>query len=320
MTRVLTERGFTGIPRLIGEVVRRNASGESSPLAIVETFVTHQGNGERWIREQLARIIDEQAVAPRDAGADIFDSCWIFVQALGRRVGEMHAILARPGWNPDFAPEIVDMAGVDAAWADARDRLKAALKSLLRTEDREGRRLVAQLAARHDEILKRLARYLERGLGSLRTRIHGDLHLRHTLVCGSDVAIIDFEGDPTKPLDARRAKRSPMRDVASIIESFDTVADVVEHERKPVAGATGQARASELLNEFRRLAERNFLDAYGEGRGRLLDGGERQIVETFAIEKAAREIVSETDRSPDRVDIRLRALARRLQRLPEFDR
>jgi maltose alpha-D-glucosyltransferase/alpha-amylase len=320
MTRLLTERGFAGIPRLIGEVVRRSASGESSALAIVETFVTHQGNGERWTHEQLARIIDEQAVARREVAADVFDSCWIFVQALGRRVGEMHAVLAEPSWNPDFAPEIVDAAGVDAAWADARDHLKAALKSLLRTEDKDRRRLVAQLAAGHDEILKRMARYLARGLGSLRTRIHGDLHLRHVLVCGGDVAIINFEGDSTKPLEARRAKRSPMRDVASVVDSFDAVADVIEREPKLAAGAPGQARASELLNEFRRLAERKFLDAYGEGRGRPLDNGERQIVEAFTIEKAAREIVLETGKRPDWVDIRLRGLARRLQRAPEFDR
>jgi maltose alpha-D-glucosyltransferase/alpha-amylase len=320
MTRVLTERGFAGIPRLIGEVVRRSASGESSVLGVVETFVTHQGNGERWTHEQLARIIDERAVAPREVAADVFDSYWIFVQALGRRVGEMHAVLAEPSWNPAFAPEIVDVGGVDAAWIDARDHLKGALKSLLRTEDKDRRRLVAQLAARHDEILKRLARYLGRGLGSLRTRIHGDLHLGHVLVCGGDVAIVNFEGEPARPPEERRAKRSPMRDVASLVDSFDTVADIIERDRKFAAGAPGQARASELLNEFRRLAERKFLDAYGEGRGRQLDNGERQIIEAFTIEKAAREIVLETGKRPDWVDIRVRGLARRLQRAPEFDR
>ena len=111
-----------------------------------------------------------------------------------------------------------------------------------------------------------------------------------------------------------------MRDVASVVDSFDAVADVIEREPKLAVGAPGQARASELLNEFRGLAERKFLDAYGEGRGRPLDNGERQIVEAFTIEKAAREIILETGKRPDWVDIRLRSLARRLQRVPELDR
>jgi len=156
------------------------------------------------------------------------------VQALGRRVGEMHAILAEPSWNPDFAPEIVDEAGVDAAWADARRSPESGIEISPSHGRQDRRRLVAQLAAGHDEILKRMAGYLARGLGSLRTRIHGDLHLRHVLVAGGDVAIINFEGDSTKPLEARRAKRSPMRDVASVVDSFDAVADVIE--REPNAG------------------------------------------------------------------------------------
>ena len=131
---------------------------------------------------------------PREAGERV---------AIGERDAHKIARVLRLRDGDEL--EIVDAAGVDAAWADSRDHLKAALKSLLRTEDKDRRRLVAQLAAGHDEILKRMARYLARGLGSLRTRIHGDLHLRHVLVCGGDVAIINFEGDSTKPLEARRA-------------------------------------------------------------------------------------------------------------------
>jgi maltose alpha-D-glucosyltransferase/alpha-amylase len=317
MTRVLTERGFAGTPQLMGEVVRRNASGGTAALAVVEAYVTNQGNGADWTRDYLARIIDEQAVAPSESARDAFDAYWVFVQALGRRVGEMHAILAEPCDDPAFAPEKVDLAAVNAAWAGARDQLKAALKSLLHTEDRERRRLVARLAARRDEILGRLATLLANGLGSTRMRIHGDLHLGQVLVCGGDVVIIDFEGEPIKPLATRRAKLSPMRDVAGMVRSFDYAAGIIERERKLAAGAPGHARASELLEEFRRLAESKFLDAYGEGRGRPLDGGERQIIEGFTIEKAAYEIVYETANRPDWVDIPLRGLARCLQREPE---
>ncbi|HEX4078822.1 MAG TPA: maltose alpha-D-glucosyltransferase [Rhizomicrobium sp.] len=317
MARVLTERGFTGSPALIGEVVRRQASGETSALAVVETYVSNQGDGSRWTHEQLARIIDAQAVAPSGGGPEAFEPYWAFARALGYRVGEMHAILAEPSDDPAFSPETVDAAAVKSACVGAREQLKAALKSLLNTQDRERRRLVAQLAARRDETLDLLSKLLASGLGSLRTRIHGDLHLGQVLVCGDDVSIIDFEGEPLKPLDERRAKRSPMRDVAGMVRSFDYATRIIERERKLAASAPGQARASELLKQFRTLAEGKFLDAYGEGRGRPLDSGERQIVKAFAIEKAAYEIVYEVNNRPDWVDIPLRGLAELLQRGPD---
>ena len=318
MTRALTERGFTGIPALIGEVIRRHGSGESSALVVVDNYVTNQGDGAEWTHEQLSRIIDDQAVAPTETARDAFEAYWVFVRALGRRVGEMHAILAQPSDDAAFFPEIVDEAAVNTACAGARDQLKAALKCLLRIEDRELRRLVAQLASRRDDILARLARLLASGLGTLRFRIHGDLHLGQVLVSGNDVVIIDFEGEPIKPLAQRRAKRSPMRDLAGIVRSFDYAAGIIERERKLAAGAPGQARATELLRQFRTLAEYKFLDAYGVGRGRPLDERERRVIEAFAIEKAAYEIVYETNNRPDWVDIPLRGLAERLHRPAEM--
>ena len=162
-----------------------------------------------------------------------------------------------------------------------------------------------------------LAKLLEAGLGSQRTRIHGDLHLGQVLVCGSDVCIVDFEGEPLRPLKERRAKRSPMRDVAGMIRSFDYAAGVIERERKLAPGAPGEARAADLLAAFRKQAEAAFLDAYGQGRGRALDDAELDVVRAFAIEKAAYEIVYETNNRPDWVDIPLRGLANLLQRAPE---
>jgi maltose alpha-D-glucosyltransferase/alpha-amylase len=144
------------------------------------------------------------------------------------------------------------------------------------------------------------------------------LHLGQVLVCGNDVSIIDFEGEPIKPLEERRAKRSPMRDVAGMARSFDYAAAIIERDRKLAAGAPGQARAAELLRAFRATAEERFLDAYGAGRGRALDERERRIIEAFAIDKAAYEIVYESANRPDWIDIPLRGLAERIARAEEM--
>jgi maltose alpha-D-glucosyltransferase / alpha-amylase len=318
MARVLTERGFIGTPALIGEVVRRYKSGDSAALAVVEAYLANQGDGAQWTNEQLSRIIDEQAVAPTSHPHYAFESYWGFIDALGRRVGEMHAVLGEPSADSAFGPERVDQTNVAAARSGARAQLRAALKALLRTEDPERRRILADLTARRDDIMRLLSSLLASGFGSPRMRIHGDLHLGQVLVCGNDVAIIDFEGEPIKPLDERRAKRSPMRDVAGMIRSFDYAASMIERERKLAAGAPGQVRAHELLRAFRAIAEERFLDAYGEGRGRALDERERRVIEAFAIQKAAYEIVYESANRPDWVDIPLRGLAERIAHAEEM--
>jgi len=318
MARVLTERGFIGTPALIGEVVRHYKSGESAALAVVESYLANQGDGAQWTNEQLSRIIDEQAVAPTSHPHYAFESYWGFIDALGRRVGEMHAVLGEPTDDPAFAPDTVDQAKVAASRSSARAQLRAALKALLRTEDPERRRIVADLTERRDDIMRLLSFLLAGGIGTPRTRVHGDLHLGQVLVCGTDVAIIDFEGEPIRSLDERRAKRSPMRDVAGMVRSFDYAAAIIERDRKLAAGAPGQARAHELLRAFRIIAEERFLEAYGEGRGRALDERERRIIEAFAIEKAAYEIVYESAYRPDWVDIPLRGLAERIARAEEM--
>jgi maltose alpha-D-glucosyltransferase/alpha-amylase len=318
MARVLTERGFIGTPALIGEVVRRYKSGEIATLAVIESYLANQGDGAQWTNEQLSRIIDDQSVAPTSHPHYAFESYWGFIDALGRRVGEMHAVLGEPSDDPAFAPEKVDQSSVATARSGARAQLRAALKALLRTDDPERRRVLADLTQRRDHIMRLLSDLLASGLGSPRTRIHGDLHLGQVLVCSNDVAIIDFEGEPIKPLDERRAKRSPMRDVAGMVRSFDYAASIIERDRRLAAGAPGQARAHELLRAFRTIAEERFLEAYGEGRGRALDDRERRIIEAFAIQKAAYEIVYESVNRPDWVDIPLRGLAERIAHAEEM--
>ena len=318
MSRVLTERGFTGTPALMGEVVRRYRSGESAALAVVQSYLANQGDGAQWTNEQLSRIVDEQAVAPTSHPRYAFKSYWGFVDALGACIGEMHAVLAEPSDDPAFAPERIDQANVSAARSSARAQLKSALKALLRTDDPERRRIVADLTARRDDIMRLLSSLLAGGLGTLRTRIHGDLHLGQVLVSGNEVAVIDFEGEPIKPLAERRAKRSPMRDVAGMLRSFDYAAAMIERERRLAAGAPGHARAAELLRQFRVISEERFLEAYGSGRGRALDERERRVIEAFAIQKAAYEIVYESTSRPDWVDIPLRGLADRIARAEEL--
>jgi len=317
MGRVLTERGFKGIAALLGEVVRVTHRGEGSALAVIQRFVTNQGDGAGWTHDQLARVIDEQAVAVTQSADEAFEAYSAFARVLGRRVGEMHAVLAQPCDDPDFAPEPPDESTLRVWTAQGQRQVEDALQLLAGIGgDEERSERIQFLGRRRADILHHLERRIGEGRATLRTRIHGDFHLGQVLVAGGDVIIIDFEGEPTKPLPERRAKLSPMRDIAGMIRSFDYAASVAERERNLAPGSPGAQRATQLLNDFRRIAEASFLDGYAEGRGHPLTPAERGLIDAFAIEKAAYEICYEIANRPDWIDVPLNGLASHLATIP----
>src|SRR5204862_1040487 len=96
--------------------------------------------------------------------------------------------------------------------------------------------LAGSLLDQRERVLGRFAPLLERKLAAARLRTHGDFHLGQVLYTGKDFVIIDFEGEPARPLGERRLKRSPLRDVAGMLRSFDYVAHsgVAEAQRRGV--------------------------------------------------------------------------------------
>jgi maltose alpha-D-glucosyltransferase/alpha-amylase len=312
MGRVLTERGSTGIAPLLGEVTRGDGDGATSAFAVVQAFVANQGDGSHWTNDLLTRIIDEQSVAPGEGNP--FQSYEAFARVLGRRTGEMHAILARPTDDPDFAPEETTERTLQLWYQQAQRQIESAYRAL---EDYSGGEtdLIAGVAERREQLLRELKALLSDGRGMLRTRIHGDFHLGQVLVTGGDVIIIDFEGEPMKPLSERRAKLSPLRDVAGMIRSFDYAAGIVEREEQLAESGPGHIRAHTLLADFRRCAKQWFLSGYADGRDRALSDKERRLIRAFAIEKAAYEIAYEAANRPDWIDIPLRGFAALIERV-----
>jgi maltose alpha-D-glucosyltransferase/alpha-amylase len=320
MGRYLTERGFANTAPLLGEVTRYDKEGTPHTLVLVQGFIRNQGDGWGWTLDYLSRVLNSAAVVDPQARiediADTLAGYENFAAAIGRRLAELHAVLAAPSDNPDFAPE--NASGADGAvWAEGvRAQLEAAFAALAAVadwHDEESKEAAELLEDRRPALNQVIDRLAKAAAGTLKTRTHGDFHLGQVLVSSGDAYIIDFEGEPARPLDERRAKSSPLRDVAGLLRSFDyAVAAASSRAAGPAQGAPGKAA---VLDRFAANASKAFLAAYrrvhAQSRRRWMSkSDEPALLDLFLIEKAAYEICYEAANRPAWIGIPLRGLAR----------
>ncbi|SEF04233.1 trehalose synthase [Rhizobiales bacterium GAS188] len=319
MTRYLTERDFAHTAPLLGEVLQAAPSGELTTFAIAQGFVRNQGDAWTWMLEQIARATDE--VGTHDSSMpeeDPLATCLAFAATIGRRLGEMHSVLAAPTEQEAFAPERADVEVASIWGARVRDLLDKALDTLAATNDWEWANdaAVAAEILKRREALRRVVSTLSRGAkGGFMCRVHGDFHLGQVLVANGDAYIIDFEGEPNRPLAERRAKSSPFRDVAGLLRSFDYAAAMVVRKGQVGLARTTMGQRDELLDRFRDRASSTFLESYS-GAATGIDGGDEDaLLDLFLIEKAAYEILYEAANRPAWLDVPLRGLAALTERV-----
>ncbi len=216
--------GFENVPRLWGWWSYTGPLMRAS-LGVVQQFVPGAVDGWTLALDELRS--EPEAFLGR-------------LRRLGVVIGEMHAVLASERDDPAFAPEEASsesLALIAAAVAEEIEQVFGALP--------EGDS-VAPLVGRGEELRDLLRRLSSGGSMGWRTGTHGDLHLGQLLWAHGDWLVIDFEGEPARPLPERRRKRSPLRDVAGLLRSFSYATSVVGDE-----GHTLEARArAELLEGY----------------------------------------------------------------------
>jgi len=318
MTRHLTEAGFANIAPLLGEVVRVTEDGTPHTLMLVQSFIRNQGDGWGWTLDWLARAIDDAALH-EETPEDVFAGYQGFATALGRRLGELHATLAAPARDEAFAPETATEADREAWAKGVLAQLDPALDLLARAElpeeDAARARFVTERRAALHEAAHRLAQSAE---GALKTRVHGDFHLGQVLVAQGDAVIVDFEGEPARTLDERRAKGSPLRDVAGLLRSLDYAAHVAAANDAAAAGPA--ERRAALFQRWKAEVAAGFLDAYRAVQAEasapwVPAGAEGALLDLFLLEKAAYEIRYEAANRPAWIGVPLRGLAELAERM-----
>jgi maltose alpha-D-glucosyltransferase/alpha-amylase len=309
VSRFLTEvAAFANTPALLGSV-ELVEDDKTSAIAVVHAFVQNQGDAWTVTAAYLDRFVDEQRLlaASEHPGESEEQIPYLrYMSQIGRRVAEMHLALASSDEVADFAPEPVRSDDVQRWIADAAVRAESTFNALAQRRDtiREADRLLIDQVLAHRETLQhRLGTLLPPDIDGLNIRHHGDFHLGQILIVKDDIFIIDFEGEPRRPLGERRRKAPAARDVAGLIRSIDySATSALERALKVTPDEHGKLAAA--LAEWRDRSTAAFLAAYQETmtHQRLWPADPQsagQMLNFFLLEKVLYEIEYEMAHRPD---------------------
>jgi maltose alpha-D-glucosyltransferase/alpha-amylase len=333
MSRFLVERaGFANTPPLLAfmELDLDGSGQQTHALGVLFGFVRNQGDGWTQALDYLTRYLDD-ALSTGTRASDLPDPDVFFLslaRQLGIRTAEMHRALAEGGADdPDFAPEPITAEDI-GQW---RRELEASAAELLTKLERERARLpssaqelVERLIADRDRLFHLIRTLIPHEAEAQKTRYHGDFHLGQVLAVKNDFFIIDFEGEPARPLADRRRKSSPLRDVAGMIRSFD-YASFTAVRQLAEARPAAEPRMLELAEAWRQRAVDGFRAAYRKAmRGCAAYPTSkiqaRRMVAFFTLEKAIYEVSYELANRPGWVDIPLEGVLGILARMEGGER
>ncbi len=237
----------------------------------------------------------------------------------GKRTAELHLALAANSELADFAPEPTE-AGDIARWTGEvgaqADRAFDALSQRRDTLRESDRALVDRLLALRDALHQRLASQLAPDIGGSNIRLHGDFGLRRILIVKDDIFIAGFDGDQSRPLEQRRRKAPPARDLAGLIRSVEhSVAAAFDRALRSSPGDHG--RLAGALTVWGARAAGVFLDTYHEAmiNARLWPAdplATDALVNFFLLERMLGEIEDALLNRPDWLRVPLNALLRTL--------
>ncbi len=298
--RVLSSQGFVHAPAFVGSLAWQGPDRVLFPLALATGFVPHETDGWSWL---LARLEGIATGGDMDVGPE---------RLLGRRTAEMHLALATAS-NDAFKPGVASASDVEQNQArtlaalrqaediirERADALPPATQDALPMVFAALQRAEADVAGYDDEI------------GLPRIRTHGDYHLGQTLRTGDDWVILDFEGEPARPVDERRQRASALKDVAGMLRSF-AYASGASALALPEEGRT---LAESRLQAWESAARTAFLDAYRQGVANApltlapeSDEAFVRALRAWELDKAVYEIAYEARNRPTWLAIPLAAL------------
>ncbi|MCI0485002.1 MAG: maltose alpha-D-glucosyltransferase [Blastocatellia bacterium] len=329
IVRFLSEKArFANVPAFAGAIGVTREGAQPSVLALVQEYVPN--NGDAWAMtleavgryfERVLSMGEEIRNVPQappslldvdySEASPLIEECvqgfyLEMSRLLGHRTGEMHLALASRTDDPDFRPEPYSMLYQRSVYQSMRSLTRRTLQLINKNLNKLPDALAGELraiVASEPQIMNCLGKIKEKKLSAAKIRIHGDYHLGQVLYTGKDFMIIDFEGEPVRPVSERRLKRSPFRDVAGMVRSFHYAAYSGLLQNSAIR-PEDQALLEPWIEPWYRYVSSAFLDSYLQtvgGAGFLpTDREELEIMfQAFLLEKAVYEIGYELNNRPD---------------------
>ena len=317
--RFLTEQGrFPNIAPVAGYLSYLRRGGEESTVGLLQGYVPNQGDAWKQALDFL-----EDFFRRRGEGAGDPQEFEEWATLMGRRTGEMHQALAGSSDSAAFRPEPTSMLDARSVYQSSRTLAGNVFQLLRRSlpDLPESTQRLARLALEAEpELLQRLRGVLDRPIAASRIRCHGDFHLGQVLFTGLDYVVVDFEGEPARPLAERRLKRWAYKDVAGMMRSYEYAAHAALNPTPTEAVGLSPSRAERRdhegsAREWAEASSQAFLAGWREvslGAPYLGANPEesRLLLDTMLIEKALYELRYELNNRPGWVQIPIRGLLR----------
>ena len=340
----LTEKASFGhSPAVCGILEYRHPQMQTCALGILQDFVLNQGDAWRYTlsvlndylvgappkeagSEPLVRKVplseSRNLEIPDDVPGEIGDY-WESAGLLGRRTGELHVALASDSADPDFRPEQFSADFQRSQYDSMRGLANQVLRVLEKrfaTLDVSIREDARRVLDREKEMLGRFEAFANHKLTANCIRIHGDYHLGQVLYTGSDFVIIDFEGEPARPLAERRKKRCALQDVAGMLRSFHYAAYTAHYSQESNTDPQLPGRNKSLLwtQYWLWWVSVQFLQKYlsAAANSQFLPSSQDEfaiLLDAYLLEKAIYELGYELNNRPDWVRLPVQGILELLQ-------
>lgn len=312
-TAFLTEEaGFKNTPAYLGMLELKFADGRSMAAGILQSFVPNVGDGWSYTMDYLKSYFADALTGENAGGHETYLK---EAHLLGQRTAEMHRAFAK-GTDDVFRPAHVKADDLES-WRDQAvaqaDRTLAVCAANVEKLTGDLKTRVQALIDGREKIVARVNELLPVVADGCKTRFHGDYHLGQVVIDDTgDFYILDFEGEPLRPIGERQVKQSVLKDVAGMVRSFDYAAFgavlmyVLPENRE---------KAMKLAAEWETQAVRAFLDGYFENMADCESlPADRDVtlklLDLFTLEKALYEVIYEVANRPDWLAIPMNGLSR----------
>ncbi|AFZ19457.1 maltose alpha-D-glucosyltransferase [Allocoleopsis franciscana] len=306
---------------ILQEFILDTRSSWEYTLDSLRTYFEHVSIQQAEITEvpvPSGSLLDLQASEIPELASLTIGSYLASAQLLGQRTAELHIALASNTDDPDFTPEPFSSFYQRSIYQYARNltgQVLLLLKNRLKQLPPNTQRLAQAVLNASDQIMGRFQLVLDQKITAMRTRTHGDYHLGQVLYTGKDFIIIDFEGEPARSLGERRMKRSPLRDVAGMLQSFNYA--VTQALRNEVESGMIRPENLPLMEQWAQFwfcwVSSAFLKSYVEvaSQDSFLPKSRAELevlLDSYLLEKVIYELGYELNNRPDWVEIPLQRL------------